>query len=110
MTETRPSETPDTARFTPGGDCEDLTLAGVEFIHEGDSRVTARHIESGVASFGDTETESLRELADALDSHSGEGEPIDDPDAYLAELGIDVEIGNSANAAATMASAEVLND
>jgi hypothetical protein len=110
MTETRPSENPDTPRFTPRVDYEDLSPAGVEFIHEGDGRVTARHIESGVASFGDTETESLRELADALDSHSGEGEPIDDPDAYLADLGIDVEIGNSASAAATMTLAEVLND
>jgi hypothetical protein len=66
---------------------------GVEFIHEDDGRVTARHVGSGVASFGDTETEALRQLADALDSHFGEGEPIDDPEAYLEELGIDVEIG-----------------
>jgi hypothetical protein len=80
---------------TPLDDYEDLSPAGVEFIHEGDGRVTARHIESGVASFGDTEAESLRELADALDSHFGEGEPIDDPDAYLADLGIDVEIGEA---------------
>jgi len=55
--------------------------------------VTARHIDSGVASFGDTEAEALRQLADALDSHFGHGEMIDDPDAYLEELGIDVEIG-----------------
>lgn len=67
---------------------------GVEFVHEDDGRVTARHIESGVASFGETEAEALRQLADALDSHFGQGEPIDDPHAYLEELDIDVEIGS----------------
>jgi len=56
--------------------------------------VTARHVESGVASFGESETDALRELADALDSHQGRGEPIDDPEAFLAEQGIDVEIGS----------------
>ena len=69
--------------------------AGVEFVHEEDGRVTARHIESGVSSFGDTEAEALRELADALDSHFGHGEAIDDPDAYLEDMGIDAEIGES---------------
>ena len=67
---------------------------GVEFIREDDGRVTARHVESGVASFGDTEAEALRQLADALDSHFGNGDEIDDPEAYLAERGIDVEIGS----------------
>jgi hypothetical protein len=67
---------------------------GVEFIYEDDGRVTARHTQTGVASFGESESEALRELADALDSHQGRGETIDDPDAYLDELGIDVEIGS----------------
>ena len=66
--------------------------ADIEFVHEDDGRVTARHVESGVASFGDTEAEALRQLADALDSHFGDGEEIDGPQAYLAELGIDVDI------------------
>lgn len=73
--------------------------AGVEFVHEDDGRVTARHVDSGVASFGDSETEALRQLADALDSHFGHGESIDDPDAYLAELEIDVEIGENGHPA-----------
>ena len=68
---------------------------GVEFIHEDDGRVTARHVESGVASFGDTEAEALRQLADALESHFGNGDDIDDPEAYLAERGIDAEIGGA---------------
>jgi len=67
---------------------------GVKFVQEDDGRVTARHIESGVASFGESETEALRQLADALDSHYGRGKTIDDPEAYLEELGIDVEIGS----------------
>ena len=67
--------------------------ADIEFVHEDDGRVTARHLASGVASFGDTETEALRQLADALDSHFGDGEEIDDPQAYLEKRGIDVEIG-----------------
>jgi len=67
---------------------------GVEFVHEDDGTVTARHVKSGVASFGDTEAEALRQLADALDSHFGDGDEIDDPEAYLAEQGIDVEIGS----------------
>ena len=69
--------------------------AGVKFVHEADGRVTARHIESGVASFGDTEAEALRELADALDSHRGDGDPIEDPEAYLEAMGVDVEIGEA---------------
>ena len=69
--------------------------AGVEFIQEDDGRVTARHVDSGVASFGDTEAEALRQLADALDSHFGHGETIDDPETYLKDLGIDVDIGGA---------------
>lgn len=68
--------------------------AGVEFVRGDDGRVTARHLASGVASFGETEAEALRELADALDSHFGDGEEIDDPEAYLDELDIDVDIGS----------------
>lgn len=75
-------------------DPDDGPPDGVEFVHEDDGRVTARHVESGVASVGDTEVEALRQLADALDSHFGDGEVIDDPEAYLAERGIDVEIGS----------------
>ena len=69
--------------------------AGVEFVYEDDGRVTARHLDSGVASFGDTEAEALRQLADALDSHFGDDEDINDPEAYLKEMGVDVEIGSA---------------
>lgn len=70
---------------------------GVEFIQEDDGRVTARHIKTGVASFGDTEAEALRQLADALDSHHGDGEAIEDPEEFLDQQGIDVEIGEDGN-------------
>jgi len=46
-------------------------MTGVVFIREDDGRVTARHIETGVASFGDNEAEALRALADALEGHFG---------------------------------------
>lgn len=75
-------------------DSEDEPSTGVELIREDDDRVTARHVESGVASFGDTEAEALRQLADALDCHFGDGEDIDDPEAYLAQHGIDAEMGS----------------
>lgn len=42
---------------------------GVRFVVEDDGRLTAVDVESGVASFGDTKAEALRQLADALDSH-----------------------------------------
>jgi hypothetical protein len=70
---------------------------GVEFVHERDGRVTARHVESGVASFGDTESEALRQLADALDSHLGRGESIDDVEAFLDDLGIEAEMDTEAS-------------
>jgi hypothetical protein len=64
---------------------------GVEFIHEEDGSITAKDIETGVASFGDTKAEALRMLAEAIELHEGGGESIDDPDAFLEEeLGIDV--------------------
>ncbi len=61
---------------------------GVEFSHEGDL-VTARDIETGVASSGGSKAEALAMLAEALVLHEGGGEPIEDDDAFLREIGID---------------------
>ncbi len=67
---------------------------GVEFIHEDDGKITAHDLETGVASFGETKTEALRMLAEALELHEGGGEPVTDND--LEEWGIDdVEPGDS---------------
>lgn len=66
----------------------DTESTGVQFIRESDGRVTARHTESGVASFGESESDALRELADALESHYGDGDSIDDPNTYLSDIGI----------------------
>jgi len=63
---------------------------GVVFIHEEDGSITAKDIETGVASFGDTKSEALRMLAEALELHEGGGEPISDPDAFLREE-LDIE-------------------
>jgi predicted RNase H-like HicB family nuclease len=60
---------------------------GVVFIHEEDGRITATDIETGVASFGDTKSEALRMLAEALELHEGGGDPVTDDD--LREWGLD---------------------
>lgn len=60
---------------------------GVEFIYEDDGRITARDIESGVASFGETKAEALGMLAEALELHAGGGDPVTDDD--LREFGLD---------------------
>lgn len=67
---------------------EDRREEGVEFTYE-DGLVTARDIESGVASSGRSKAEALAMLAEALTLHEGGGDSIDDEDAFLKELGID---------------------
>jgi predicted RNase H-like HicB family nuclease len=67
---------------------------GVEFVYEDDGRVTAKDIETGVASFGDDRAEALRMLADALDAHHGEGESVDETE-LAAELGLEVDEAGS---------------
>jgi len=66
---------------------EEPDKEGVEFIHEEDGSITARDRETGVASFGDTKSEALRMLAEALELHEGGGEPVTDED--LREMGLD---------------------
>jgi hypothetical protein len=65
----------------------DARQEGVEFVHEDDGRITARDIETGVASYGETKAEALAMLAEALELHAGEGEPVDDAD--LRGFGLD---------------------
>jgi len=62
---------------------------GVEFIYEDDGRITARDLETGVASYGETKAEALVMLAEALSLHTGEGEPV--TDETLREFGLDPE-------------------
>lgn len=61
---------------------------GVEFTYE-DGLVTATDIETGVASCGETRPEALAMLSEALALHAGEGDRIEDRDAFLDEIGID---------------------
>jgi hypothetical protein len=56
----------------------DTRREGVEFVHEDDGRITARDIETGVASYGETKAEALAMLAEALVLHENGGEPVDD--------------------------------
>jgi len=65
---------------------EDPDEEGVEFIHEDDGSITAKDIETGVASFGETKAEALRMLAEALTLHEGGGEPVTDDDLEEWEL------------------------
>ena len=60
---------------------------GVEFIREDDGSITARDIETGVASFGETKAEALRMLAEAIELHEGGGEPVTEED--LDEWGLE---------------------
>ena len=72
-----------------GATADDRREAGVEFIHEDDGRITARDIETGVASYGETKAEALAMLAEALELHDREGGTVSDED--LRELGLDSE-------------------
>lgn len=51
--------------------------------------VTATDLATGIAASGRTRSEALAMLADALELHEGGGEPIEDEDAFLRDLGID---------------------
>lgn len=59
---------------------------GVEFIYE-DGQITARDVESGVASYGETKSEALSMLAEALELHEDGGDPATEKD--LQEFGLD---------------------
>lgn len=71
------------------GTTRDNRADGVEFIHEDDGRITARDLETGVASYGETKAEALVMLAEALSLQTGEGEPV--TDETLREFGLDPE-------------------
>lgn len=62
---------------------------GVEFIYEADGRITARDIETGIASYGETKAAALGMLAEALELHGG-GDPVTDED--LQEFGLDPNV------------------
>lgn len=62
----------------------------MELVFEDDGRVTARDVETGVASYGDTKVEALLMLAEALALHEGEGSPVEEAD--LREFGLDPDV------------------
>ena len=66
---------------------EDDYEEGVEFTVE-DELVTARDIKSGVAASGTSKSDALAMLAEALELYEGGGEPIEDEDEFLREVGI----------------------
>lgn len=79
----------DVIRAIMASTTRDNRADGVKFIYEDDGRITAQDIETGVASFGETKSEALVMLAEALSLHAGEGEPV--TDETLREFGLDPE-------------------
>ena len=62
----------------------------IRLIEDPDGGWSAIDEETGVASGGDTREEALEMLDEAVALHKGEiGEPIEDEDAFLREIGID---------------------
>ena len=64
---------------------------GVEFVVEDDGSITARDLETGLSRGGQTRAEALTQLAEVLTLYEGGGEPIEDEDAFLRDIGIDPE-------------------
>ena len=69
----------------------DDDFEGVEFVREDDGSITARDLETGLARGGDTRAQALTQLAEVLALEAGDGERIDDPDAFLQDIGIDAD-------------------
>lgn len=68
---------------------EDEIQQEIHLTNEGDWWV-AKDVETGVASQGKTREEALEMLDEAVGLHKGEiGEPIEDEEAFMEELGID---------------------
>jgi predicted RNase H-like HicB family nuclease len=63
---------------------------GIVFHREDDGTITAEDLETGLARGGDTRAEALAQLAEVLALHEGDGEQIDDPDAFLRDE-LDIE-------------------
>ena len=63
---------------------------GVRFSYE-KGLVTAIDVETGVAASGDSKADALGELADALALHEGGGEEIEDKDAFLRDIGLNLD-------------------
>jgi predicted RNase H-like HicB family nuclease len=70
---------------------EDRRESGVEFTYDEAGLVTAKDLETGIASCGESKAEALAMLAEALELHEGGGEPIEDEAAFLDEIGLDAE-------------------
>jgi len=69
----------------------DDDLEGIEFVREDDGSITARDLETGLARGGNTRAQALTQLAEVLALEAGDGERIDDPDAFLQNIGINAD-------------------
>jgi predicted RNase H-like HicB family nuclease len=61
----------------------------IRLLKNPDGVWTAIDEDTGVASQGDTKADALDNLEDALRLHRGDGETIEDEDAFLESIGID---------------------
>lgn len=57
-----------------------------EFEYRDDGTVTARHLGTGIVASGTSYAEALVDLTDTLADDEHDAEPVDDPEAFLAEL------------------------
>jgi len=64
-------------------------LVGVEFVRASDGSITARDLKTGQARGAPTRGKALEQLAEVLVLMEGGGEPIEDQEAFLREIGID---------------------
>lgn len=70
----------------------------IRLVEEADGWWSAIDETTGVASQGETREEALGNLDEAVALHEGEaGEPIEDEDAFLREIGIDPEEVNGSD-------------
>jgi predicted RNase H-like HicB family nuclease len=63
----------------------------IRLLENEDGWWTAVDRETGVASQGETREAALENLDEAVALHRGEGEPIEDEEAFLRDVGIDPE-------------------
>jgi predicted RNase H-like HicB family nuclease len=63
----------------------------IRLLENDDGWWTAIDEATGVASQGETREAALEDLDEAVALHQGDGEPIEDEEAFLREVGVDPE-------------------
>lgn len=66
-----------------------------EFTYQDDGTVTARHLGTGIVASGTSYAEALVDLTDTLAADEHDAEPIENPEAFLAELDLEGSDGGT---------------